>query len=247
MDISLITIVNNENLYIELKENVEKQEGVDYELIPVMNINNESYSSARKALADGAQKAQGRYLMFLHSDVRFTQKNQLRSILYGLDEIGDFGVVGVAGCPESLVDGKRVILSNIVHGKNKVSAGKHIYGAEKVQTVDECLFIQTKKYFDKVGFSSKSGWHLYAVEQCLRAEADGRNNYVIPVELWHISDGRSLDPKYVLQLIDLRKEYSKKYDYIVTTVKLWKTKGILSEIYVRYYYIKQVIKKKIQS
>lgn len=45
---SLITISNHENIYQEFKEGLERQKGVDYELIKINN-NQHQFSSARTA------------------------------------------------------------------------------------------------------------------------------------------------------------------------------------------------------
>ena len=67
---SLITISNHENIYQEFKEGLERQKGVDYELIKINN-NQHQFSSARTAYNEAATKANGKYLVFLHPDIRF--------------------------------------------------------------------------------------------------------------------------------------------------------------------------------
>ena len=242
---SLITVVNNESLYHSFLNNLSAQINVKYEVIPVWNPDNKLFDSAREALGSGANKAEGKYLIFLHPDIRFLTSTALYEILEWVKKLETFGVIGVAGCPDFLIGGDRIIYSSIVHGDEKRPAGKIIQTPQNVQTVDECLFIQTKEYFDKVGFTQKKGWHLYAVEQCLRAEHNGLINYVVPADIWHMSDGKSLDPNYIIQVSMLCEEYVNKYNYINTTVKKWKTKGFLSKMYRTYYYCKQIIKQKL--
>lgn len=244
---SLITVVNNESLYHSFLDNLNTQINVDYEVIPVWNPDNKLFDSAREALGSGANKAEGKYLIFLHPDIRFLTSTALYEIMEWVKKFGTFGVIGVAGCPDFLIEGDRIIYSSIVHGDEKRPAGKIIQTPQNVQTVDECLFIQTKEYFDKVRFTQKKGWHLYAVEQCLRAEQDGLANYVVPAKLWHLSDGKSLDPSYVAAIYKLKKEYSYQYKYINTTVKMWRTNGIKSDVYIIYYYFKQILKKLIRT
>lgn len=242
---SIIVIVNNINIYESFLENLHTQENVDFEVIPVWNINNKQFNSARKALEYGASCSDAKYLLFVHADIRFLSNNTLRDLLDLVTKIGDFGVIGVAGCPYKLLKNDRIIYSTILHGDDKKQAGFPFDNPIEVQTVDECLFIQKSDYFKKTKFTKKEGWHLYAVEQCLRAKEDGLKNYVIPTDIWHMSDGKSLDPNYVKQITVLLKEYSDKYEHINTTVKRWKTKGISSNLYLIYYYFKQKIKKKI--
>ena len=64
------------------------------------------------------------------------------------------------------------ILSNIVHGKNKSSAGDKIKKPEVVQTVDECMFFVQTDIIKKFPFSNINGWHMYAVELCLQLSCE---------------------------------------------------------------------------
>lgn len=242
---TLIVIMNKRDVYNEFINSINTQEDVSYEIICIDNCNNQ-YKSARKAYNEAAMNANGKFLIFLHPDIRFYNKHDLYNITKYVESIKSFGVIGVAGCPYELVSGKRVILSNIYHGYSRCKAGKSIIKPEIVQTVDECFFIVEKIEFNKILFSSKEGWHLYAVELCLQFERLGKSNYVIPVELWHLSDGRSLDYKYVLQLRDLINEYKPYIKYINTTVKKWNTRGVISYLYIIYYLFKQWIKEKLK-
>jgi hypothetical protein len=242
---TLILIMNKKDVYNDFIDNLETQNDVAYEVICIDNCNHQ-YTSARKAYNDAAMKASGKYLIFLHPDIRFINKHDLYEITKYIGAVKTFGVIGVAGCPYELVVGKRVILSNICHGNRKNKAGKDISKPEIVQTVDECFFVVEKNEFNKICFSEKEGWHLYAVELCLQFINEGKQNYVIPANLWHLSDGRSLDYRYMLQLRELLKEYKNSSDFINTTVKKWKTKGVLSNCYSIYYLCKQWIKGKMK-
>lgn len=242
---TLIVIMNKKNVYNEFINSLETQEDVSYEVICIDNCNNQ-YSSARKAYNEAVMKSNGKYLIFLHPDIRFITKNDLYNITKYVENIETFGVIGVAGCPYELRDRKRVILSNIYHGNGRCKAGNNINKPEIVQTVDECFFVVEKDKFSKVNFSDREGWHLYAVELCLQFISEGMKNYVVPANLWHLSDGRSLDYRYVLQLREIIKEYKGSIDYINTTVKKWGTKGIANYCYTIYYLCKQWFKGKIK-
>lgn len=242
IECSLITIINDQRIYDEFESNVHTQVGVSYELIPLYNINNERYYSARQALCEGAKKANGEYLIFLHPDIRFLAEDNLKEIFKYIKNIDSFGVVGVAGATESFRNQERLIYSNIVHGMDKRDAGVKISAPIVVQTVDECFFVQKRSIYNKMEFTEKKGWHLYAVEQCLRAKEKGLKNYVVPADVWHISDGKSLNAEYIIDLKDILKEYKYKYKYLYTTVKRWKTRGVCNYLYLVYYYYKQKIK-----
>lgn len=138
-------------------------------------------------------------------------------------------------------------MSNIYHGKEKTLAGVTISKTHEIETVDECFFLIKKDYFLKYNFSSEKGFHLYAVEYCLDCLENNLQNYVVPANIWHLSDGRSLGPDYVIQLKRLIKKKQNKFDLICTTVKAWKTKGVLAKAYLEYYYYKQIVKRMIKK
>ncbi len=238
---TIITIINEWDVYEGFKRTLEAQDFSDYEIKVIDNCNNE-FKSAREVYGNVALEAKGEYLLFVHPDIRFVSNNDLMNVVSWVKKIGDFGVVGVAGTPEEICNGNRVILSNIIHGENKIRVGKKIEKEYEVQTVDECFFIVKRSEIYKVPFSNKGGWHLYAVELCLQFVKNGKKNYVIPIELWHLSDGKSLDYKYVLQMWQLIKEYKNDVKIINTTVKMWRTQGLYSSVYVLGYLIKQCVK-----
>ena len=243
---TLIVIMNKKDVYKEFIDSLKTQEGVSYEVICIDNCSNQ-YESARRAYNEAAIKANGKFLIFLHPDIRFTTKRDLFDIAKYIDNIETFGVIGVAGCPYELVNGRRIILSNIYHGNGRYKAGKNIDKPEIVQTVDECFFVVEKDEFRKIHFSDKEGWHLYSVELCLQFRNLGKQIYVIPSNLWHLSDGKSLDYKYMLQLRELIKEYRNSMDYINTTVKKWGMKHWWNDCYNLYYLCKQWLKGKIKD
>lgn len=238
---TIIVISNKENVLEEYKKSLQIQKNVDYQLIVIDNTKNQ-YKSARKAFNSVLAQAYYEMVIFSHPDIRFMSENALFEILQMVEKINNFGVIGIAGCQA----GKNwAILSNIIHGDEKREAGKKIEQAIEVQTVDECFFIMKKKIIQELKFTDEDGWHLYAVEQSLRMLDKGRKNYIVPAEIWHLSDGRSLEPAYMKGLEKIISKYRNNVEYINTTVKQWKTRGVEAYWYRKYYYMKQIMKKLI--
>lgn len=236
---SLVCVYNSQEQINELNNQLNSQSIQGGQRIFIDNTRNQ-YSSIRKAFNSVIPAITGEYVIFLHQDIRFLNNQVLENILLQANEIDHFGVIGVAGCSNTP---KWEILSNIVHGDNQVHAGKNIQKPELVQTVDECFFIMKKDLLTFLEFSELEGWHMYAVEQCLRASDFGYNNYVIPTYgFWHLSDGKSLGPAYMISLKEMIKKYGYEYKFFNTTVKLWYTRGIGAYLYRQYYYFKQLIK-----
>lgn len=240
--LSVLTIVNKQEVYRDFLRNLEEQEGVSWEIIPVDNTGGQ-YDSARKAYNEAAEKAAGTFLLFSHPDIRFLSPAALKGIADQAEALKDFGVVGVAGAKEKSGTAGEII-AGIVHGRNKEKIGdRQITAPEEVQTVDECLFLVRREFFRSHPFPDKLGWHLYAVEYCLDAILLGKTNFVIPAEVWHLSDGKSLDERYVSQVGRLVRERRPQFDVIYTTIKTWPTKGASAFVYRHYYWLKQRVKR----
>lgn len=244
--LSVLTIVNRQEIFEGFRESLQAQEEIDYELLPIVNLNGE-YDSARKAYNEAALKAEGTYLLFSHPDIRFLKPEALKELMEQAEKIRDFGVIGVAGAKEKAGNsGKGEILAGIVHGSNQDYFGtRQIRKPEEVQTVDECLFLVKKDDFTEHPFQEKPGWHLYAVEYCLDALLNGQKNYVVPADVWHMSDGKSLNEKYVSQVDQMVRERRGQVDVIFTTIKTWPTKGLTAFLYRKYYWLKQRIKRAV--
>lgn len=230
---SIITIVNNQNQYKQFKDCLDMQKNCEYELIKINNINGE-FSGARQAFNSAANQATGKYLLFVHPDIRFLNENVLFNMEKELRKLDDFGVVGIAGVKKQL---EHKIYSNIIHGEDQRRVGEGILEPVTVQTVDECLFIIRKDNWKNHNFSLRKGWHLYAVEQCLNFSKQDYKNYVIPTDgIWHISDGKSEDAGYYVILKKLLSEYE-DIGLICTTVRNWGSNGLKNKLLVNLYLI----------
>lgn len=238
---TIISISNNKKITDGFRVNLSEQKNVSYQLIIIDNRNN-IFNGAREAFNSVLGQIENEIVIFSHPDIRFLSDNGLSSILEEVKKIDCYGVIGVAGCQEGI---QWKLLSNIKHGKLKKDAGEKITDYAEVQTVDECFFVMKKTVIQKMKFTKLPGWHLYAVEQCLRMINEDKKNYIIPADLWHISDGNSLDPRYMTCLEQILKIYAKNIEFINTTVKQWKTQGIKAWLYRKYYFVKQIIKKRL--
>ena len=240
----IFTIANNKQILDEFKKNINKQKNVEYSLIVINNYSNE-YNGARIAYDQETEKVTDGIYIFCHPDIRFETNFALHDFIDYCEKLNDYGVIGVAGSPCYLRNNKRIIFSNIHHGAGMLNAGERIDNAVEVQTVDECFFAVKSDWFKIHPFDKVDGWHLYAVVLCLCYLTLGKRNYVVPAKIWHISNGSSLDPSYIVQLKRTIKKYKNEFPYINTTVKKWKTKGVGSRLYLDYYWMKQYVKKLI--
>ena len=240
---TIVTVWNKSELFLEFRQALEKQQGIEYTLLAVDNSQNR-YSGAREAFLSQMDQIQTEFVVFMHQDIRFQDENARHDLLTSVESLNNLGVAGVAGCPE----GKDwVLYSDIVHGKEALPAGRAVNGALPVQTVDECLFLMRAEVARKYPFRSRGGWHMYAVEQCLELCRAGYQNYVLSARIWHLSKGGSLEQSYLRTLEELLQEYGADTDYFNTTVKQWATKGRKAALYRRYYLYKMKLKGFLQK
>lgn len=145
--ISVICVWNNEEQYQNILIHSLNMQECDYELISIDNRNH-IFSSCASALNWGADHSNGEVLVFTHQDISF-EKN------FSLKEFGKF----IKKHPNKI--------TGAFGAKNKIYSEDYL-----CDTVDECCFGMTREFFNLLRFNEDicDGWHLYAVEMCLRAK-----------------------------------------------------------------------------
>lgn len=145
--ISVICVWNNEEQYQNILVHSLNIQDCDYELISIDNRNH-AFTSCAAALNWGADHSTGEILIFTHQDISFDKKSSLK-------EFGQF----IKAHPD--------IIIGAFGAKQKAYSEDYL-----CDTVDECCFGMTREVFDSLRFNEKvcNGWHLYAVEMCLRAK-----------------------------------------------------------------------------
>ena len=133
---TILTIWNDEGLFRTLAEELAGQKDVIYNFIDIDNRDGK-FPGAREAFNAYLDRVETEYVLFMHQDIQFLHERALHDIVVQLETLGNFGVAGVAGCPAGK---ERRLLSSIVHGSKKLPAGICLDRAQKVQSVDECLF-----------------------------------------------------------------------------------------------------------
>ncbi|KAF5437493.1 hypothetical protein C5S35_03805, partial [Candidatus Methanophagaceae archaeon] len=92
-------------------------------------------------------------------------------------------------------------------------------------TLDECLVIVPKAVFNMLQFDEKvcNDWHLYAVDYSLCTKRLGFDVCLIPMFVYHLSQGHSMSKKYFLTLEKVMEKHRKHYKQICTTMGDWST------------------------
>ena len=199
------------------------------------------FCSAAEALNFAVDKSKGDYIVFVHQDILF-EKNDVLEKIYEYVRMLPDKILGAAGKND-----KNGTITNIKHGIPPRQAGEiRVNGFEKVQTLDECLFIIPKNLFYKVNFDEKSikNWHLYAVDYCLEAAKLDIESYVIDLNgVYHRSSGFSMNEHYYSTLRNIAKKHRNTTKYIYTTMGNWPTNRIVLEFYVLKHKLKRLLKK----
>lgn len=228
MLVSVVCVYNNKNILDECLLSSLKNQNIQYELILVDNTKNE-FLSASQALNNGGSLAKGKYILFSHQDICFKSSDVLKKMGRLFDQNPN-SIIGVAG-----VDKRRRVISKITHGIDReILPGKITeFDVCEVQTVDECFFGISNELFKKFKFNEQiiDGWHLYAVEYCLRLKKHGIKTFVVGISnIHHRSIGSSMNDDYYRILKNLIKEYKTDYKFIYTTMGNWPTNIFLLDI-----------------
>lgn len=235
--ISVICCYNQFPEYAHLLASLNRQDTA-FEMVAVDNTGRK-FSCAADALNWGAQRAAGDILVFLHQDVRFLRPDSLRKLTAALRLCENrpciVGPYGAARCQRGTVAGCIV-----------------------QESLDECCIAMTKSTWEKFPFDAAlcDGWHLYAVELCIRVRQAGGLILSGDFGMEHTSTG-TVDKAYMATFKELLKRY-KDEKWICTTCKsmptnllyfhpyyvLWKIKKCLLGNYNLSYKIKSLLKRR---
>lgn len=204
---SIICVYNKKEILEKyLLKSLEKQD-VDYELILIDNRNNK-FNNAASALNYGSKQANGDYLVFVHQDINFNNKEWIKDTENMINKLSNPGIIGVAGKTHD-----SLVRSNIKQGIKPVDVSPYkLDKPEKASTLDECLLIIPKNIFKKYNFNEQQcpDWHLYGVDYVYNIKEKGYEAYLIPSILEHRSKGASMSKAYYKTLPNLQKKYMKK-------------------------------------
>lgn len=181
--ISIVTLVSNEEQYINFLEDLKNQDcSFDFEIIALPNFNNE-YTGCANALNIGMSLSESEYIILCHQDLR-VPKNWLSNIFEKIKELKindiNFGVLGMAGSWVRNNDSDGVMFIN---GATKTES------YVEVQCLDElCMIIKNGNNikFDEINFPH---YHCYGTDFCLSYVSKGYRNFAINCPCDHLSDG----------------------------------------------------------
>ena len=211
--VSIICVYNDNQQYYKFLESLKKQ-AVQYEVVGVDNCNN-SFTSCASALNYGAKKAIGDIFIFSHQDIRFKNDDSLMKFI-SFCESNENKIVGAFGARRYEGDDKYYC-----------------------DSVDECFFGMSRSIFEELGFNEQicDGWHLYAVEMCLRGKDTGIESYRYNCGIEHLSGG-VVNKDYMKTFKILLHNY-KHQKYIWTTCKKMPCNLIYYNVYLLFWNIKK--------
>lgn len=196
--VSVICCYNRAAEYAAMCETLKTQT-VSCELIGVDNSGGK-FSSAAAALNWGAEQAKGDIFVFLHQDILFSEENSLAQLISIILQTQEPVIAGLFGAK---------------HGKEE----KYLGEFKVYETLDECCIAMGRETWSKLRFNETlcDGWHLYAVELCLRAQNAGVLICAKDCGIRHLSNG-TVDKNYMRTYRKLMLAYKDK-SWIATTCK----------------------------
>lgn len=211
--VSLICVYNKEDLLADLKRSLESQT-VPYELVALDGLNG-AYTNAAAALKVGFARASYDWVVFLHQDIEFLDKNVLADLL-AIMEKEPRALYGVAGMSSEKENG--YIVSTIREGYGDFRYETLKTNKQEVTCLDECCFACHKNLFKEIAFDEETcfKWHFYAVDLSLQARLKGIPCYAVKSNVWHKSSGNR-DATYWATEKRVEKKYRGEYKTIRTS------------------------------
>ncbi|OEU44200.1 hypothetical protein BGV40_00020 [Methanosarcina sp. Ant1] len=228
--ISIVCVYNDQYVLEKYLLSSLNTQTVEYEKILIDNRNG-NFKSASESLNYGGMRATGKYIMFVHQDVRLCSNEWLDNTENILDSLPNVGISGVAGMSETGKSNRERQRNIIIEHESPITVwGNPIQKPEIVQTLDECLIIIPQNIFRQHAFDTETceGWHFYSVDYCLSIKQRGFDVYVIPSKVHHQSLGFYLKfsfkissfkyfAEYYNNLNKVLKKHNKSYSHIYTT------------------------------
>jgi hypothetical protein len=179
------------------------------------------HPSAAQVLNRTARQAVYDHLLFVHQDVSLDHPNWLTDALEELSTLKRLGAAGVAG------RNRKGMVSSVYSGfpRRLVGEGWKPSVPVRVQTLDGCLLLVSRKLFLKFPFdeSATDGWYLFVANYCLDLARMGHRSYVLTQGVFH----ESLGPANLSVLENSRARIVARHrDHIrtlYTTVGIWDT------------------------
>jgi hypothetical protein len=197
---SVVTVYNNEQKLNENLLDSLRNQTANFELTKLDNTNNK-FKSAAEALNYGGMKSRGKYVMFVHQDVKLSDEHWLNRVEKILEGIPD---LGVAGCSGKDANGQA---KGFIDDSGQ-KWGKPLNKPTLVQTLDESVLIIPKDVFDRLRFDSQNfnGWHGYGADYSLSVTELGLNAYVIPAFIHHYSSSSRRKPSSIRGLFEAQEK-----------------------------------------
>jgi len=204
---TFITMVNNENLYIQSKKSLEKQrKHAFFDFIPVYS--DKKGWNAAKSLNYGIEKSKTEWIVCVHQDVVFPLNwiDRISSCLSSVSK--QTAVIGLVGLG---YNGSYFGHILDAHGHSKWGPMP-----AKVISIDEHLIILRKSSnlrFDE----SLPGFHCYGTDICLTAISGGFDAIVVDAPVVHLSGGNINDDSFRIASEWLLKKWGEKVKYVLPT------------------------------
>lgn len=214
--VSFVIIYTNDTQLEECKKWIEKQTySGEVEYVILDNRGNKSFASATKALNEGAKRATGDILFFMHQDVYLWDVNAIKNIVEYLQGKEDV-IVGAAGIALSDYQAHfDIFMKDNPKHLSWTTNGKCL----EALTLDELLLVMNRKTFDKYRFDEVTcdNWHCYGADICLTNYLAGGKNIIFPLEICHDSYGLPGSDAFITSVIKLAKKYEGKIKRLTTT------------------------------
>jgi hypothetical protein len=235
--ISIIICSRYRDVKNELKNNINKTIGTDYELIVIDNFEGEY--SIFSAYNEGAKRAEYPFLCFMHDDIMFHTSGWGLKVLQHLKD-PKVGIIGIAGShyaprmPGSHWSCSGITSCNVIHNiKGEISNELWTYFdsnkiSKQAVILDGLWLCISRETMNKIKFDNItfSGYHYYDSDICLQSKKMNYENIIVlDIKIEHFSLGNR-DKSWLSNSIIFFKKWGK--DLPISSIELTKSEKVLA-------------------
>ncbi len=225
-EVTIVCCYNKEKVYNDFVSTLKTQT-CEYDLIGIDNRGNKKFTSCAAAYNSAIDDVKTKYVIYSHQDILLDDTEALAKFVDYLKKTNNDDIVGVAGVRTDIDTTLTKIRRIDPATKKLIPEGKPTTDEDmtECETLDECFFGGHTEHFRNYPFDEGvcNGWHLYAVEACLRTRfmhntVNGERGrvYVCYVDLIHNSiDGVNF--AFYCQCFKLCRKYAHCCPRVKTT------------------------------
>jgi hypothetical protein len=230
--ISIVICSVNKNLAEQVRANIAKTIGVDWEIIVIDN--NKEKRAITHVYNKGVKLAKFPIVCFIHEDIAFQTQNWGSHVFKCFEKDASLGMIGIAGSrykgrtPSGWMTGiESYDRYNIAHQDPNGSLSRLHFDQpprmplKEVVSLDGVFMCARKEVVEKIQFDENilTGFHLYDIDISFRISRQYKVAVTFEVDIIHFTVGGNFGNDWVCYTLDWHKKYKADLPVFVDEAK----------------------------